>query len=295
MTEEVDTSRESIRNPYLRNDEDTHINLDVCDKTNENDTACRVVRTCSSSYQYCPLIQNEQGVIICTLAPKAIDQSVCYRSCHDKGYVSVHTIGADPKCTKKRRANGEPVESLPSYRQWLGASSRFAKLGASSHFARLGESSWQSVADNVFYYTFNIQNLDRFKTLLKPSNLPSDPGCTALNVSDELCDDFTRYRILYCGGSSWKQVQCYMGNCDADAWPVETTSECRYASVLEGVAICPALKYIHLSCRFICDNKNASNACSKKPKRYLNTKKGRQSIRDFFNVQKKDWKDLAAL
>ena len=138
------------------------------------------------------------------------------------------------------------------------------------------------------YFVFNLKVIDDYQEYVGPSNLPKDPGCKPLDVPASICDDFTKYRVLLCGGSVWQQAQCYKGDCNADRWPDQTTNGCQYAVVRRGVALCPSNP--QFSCRFICRKKNGT--CSKKVKKYPNTSSGRQLMSKNFNITTNDWKKL---
>ena len=224
----------------------THTNPNVCLKTHENDTACLITSRCKDTDISCPLIQSQSGVIMCDLDNSQNDLSDT--AC----FRACHTDGFkvdDPKCLGPR----EDETILRS---------------------------------NNNLYLFDFTEIDNYQEFVGPSNLPLSPGCNALNVSASICDVFTKYRVLLCGGSVWKQVQCYLGNCNTKTWPTETTLECQYAVVDDGVALCPLPKYSKFSCRFICLQKNETDTCFGEPRRYDNTKVGRREMRKDHNIKK---------
>ena len=238
-------------------DEITHINPDVCLKTHENDTACSITNKCKPSSQSCPLIQSELGVIMCTSdnRQKYLKSTSCFRFCHDEGFEQGVLIGMNPKCTVVY----DDEQSLN-------------RNGA---------------------YRFRLKTIAKYATYVGPSNLPSDSDCKALNVPNSLCLTFTKYRVLLCGSKTWKQAQCYMGNCMTNSWPMDSTLACQYASVPDGVALIPSPKYSGY-CVFLCvDN---SGACSKTNiQMYANTDKGRELMLSIHNFTMKDWKKLEEL
>ena len=108
----------------------------------------------------------------------------------------------------------------------------------------INNGDWRSYG--VMYYF----GLDLFKKFLKPSNLPSDPGCERLNVNETVCDDFTRYRVLLCDNDQWKQSKCVdnQGNCSPlPPWPF--ARDCRYATNGNDVLLChDDVRYCRLMC-----------------------------------------------
>lgn len=238
--------------------EDTDTNPDACHKTDKNDTACKVTSLCLSTSDSCPFIQNEIGVIMCKLrSSEVFETQGCYRMCHSKGFDSNQLI--ESKC------QGGPLKY------------EVAKTFTSSQNKDLP------------YYAFELENIDFYKKYVGPSNLPLD-RCEALNVSASICLAFTKYRVLLCGGSLWKQAQCSKGNCDIKPWTDETTLECQYAVATDGVALCPSPKHSGLYCRFICLKKNGT--CSKKKNRFQNTDSGRQLMSITFSIRTTDFKSL---
>lgn len=194
-----------------------YIKQDVCLKTDENDTGCSFIPNfCNKTYQSCPLIQSELGVIMCPIKnlQENMDYLICFRNCHNTGVVNNKVVGQNPKCRARR--------------------------------------TFEELNSRLTPFRFAVKYIDRFKNYVGSQNLPSDRACEALKVPASVCDVFTTNRVLLCGGSVWQQAQCYLGNCETDRWPSEVTHECRYAVVTNGVALCPSPQLSTWSCRFIC-------------------------------------------
>ena len=237
----------------------THINAEACVKTDKNDTACFILRRCNANYQSCPIIQSKLGLVICHIVNLDDDFSkhLCNRMCHTKGFNKNFPIG-DDECLESDINNEEQKPYKPEE------------------------------YPNLNYWTLHIKNIDNYKEYVGPLNLPKDPGCKSLDVPESICDDFTKYRVLLCGGSVWQQAQCYNGDCGTKKWADEYTNGCQYAVVRRGVALCPLNS--QFSCRFICRKKNGT--CSKKRNRFSNTTSGRKLMSSIFNITKNDWKKL---
>ena len=188
-------------------------------------------------------------------------RQACYRMCHSKGFKSGLLI--EGKCKDGRLNKYEQTKPVKS-----------------------------SQYDNLLSYNFDLQYIDYYKNFVGPSNLPLD-HCEALNVSASVCLAFTKYRVLLCGGSLWKQAQCYKGNCEKKPWTDETTLECQYLVAPDGVALCPSPKHSGMYCRFICLKKNGT--CSKKRNRFKNTDSGRTLMSTIFNIKTENWKSLEGI
>lgn len=90
------SSATSNQNNNISIFEELSRNKDVCRKTNVNDTTCdKVVKNCFQVDISCPLIQNEQGVMMCTKpwqdnVLRATTQ--CFFACHNTGVTTQDLI-----------------------------------------------------------------------------------------------------------------------------------------------------------------------------------------------------------
>ena len=134
-------------------------------------------------------------------------------------------------------------------------------------------------------------NLDVMKSFIKPENMPSNPECSRFNVSAEVCDDFTKYRILLCGGDQWKQVACIEGNCDRRAWP--DNRNCEYATNGMAVLLCSA----EVNCRLMCkknEGKYPTYCNGKSDRRVKNTDRAKKSVLKRMGLNNTDWQGIDA-
>lgn len=142
------------------------------------------------------------------------------------------------------------------------------------------------------FVQFNFINVDVMKSFIKTENLPSNPDCTSFNVSAEVCEDFTKYRILFCGGDQWKQVACIAGNCDLPPWP--DYRNCEYATNGKAVLFCSE----EVNCRLMCekrkDGKYPKYCNDKSNRRVKNSDKAKNSVLKRMGLNHTHWQAIDA-
>ena len=134
-------------------------------------------------------------------------------------------------------------------------------------------------------------NLDVMKSFIQPENMPSNPECNRFNVSAEVCDDFTKYRILFCGGNQWEQAGCFKGNCNLPPWP--DSRNCKYATNGNAVLLCSA----NVNCRLMCkknEGEYPTYCKGKSDRRVKNTDRAKKSVLKRMGLNGTDWQGIDA-